>query len=189
MSASEESLPDGVIRDDADGRWIEFSRPVAHPADAVWAALTDPRRLVLWQHPVEFFPELREGATVYAHLNPGANAFALGKVVRCEPPHTLVFRWTTTHPKLSPDLTLSYTLEEDALHVSYGPFAPQDAVLPMTASLHIHLDHLAVAITTPDASLPSPPYAGPSVVTRSGLMRPTTAAYAAKHPHLAPSFR
>ena len=174
--------PDGVLRDDLDGRWIEFERAVDHSAEAVWAALTDPRRLVLWQHPVEFFPELREGATVYAHLNPQAKAFALGKVIECKPPHSLAFRWTTTHPMLSPDLTLSYLFEGGTLKVRYGPFSRQDAVIPMAASLHIHLDHLERAITTPEDELPSPPWPSVSVVTQSGQMRFAAEAYGDKYP-------
>jgi PPOX class probable F420-dependent enzyme len=174
--------PDGVIRDDAEGRWIEFQREPGHPAEAVWAALTDPRRLVLWQHAIDFFPELREGATVYAHLNPEAGAFALGKVTELRPPHVLAFRWTTTHPMLSPDVTLSYAFEDGTLTLRYGPFGKDDAVIPMAASLHIHLDHLDLAITTPDDQLPVPPWPTPSVVTKSGQMGPTIAAYGAKYP-------
>ncbi|MFC8824254.1 pyridoxamine 5'-phosphate oxidase family protein [Streptomyces sp. NPDC057137] len=178
------TAPDGVVREDEAGRWIEFERTVSHAPEAVWAALTEPARLVLWQHPVEFFPELREGATVYAHLNPQAKAFALGKVTLVEPAHALAFRWTTTHPALSPDVTLSYVLTDGALKVSYGPFGKDDAVLPMMASLHIHLDHLDLAITTPDSELPAAPWPEVSVVTKSGRMQPTIGEYAKAHPEL-----
>jgi PPOX class probable F420-dependent enzyme len=183
-AAAAVTSPDGIIRDDEEGRWIEFQRQPGHSAEAVWAALTEPRRLVLWQHPVEFFPDLREGATVYAHLNPEAKAFALGKVTVLRPPHALAFRWTTTHPMLSPDVTLSYTFENGTLRIRYGPFGKEDAVIPMAASLHIHLDHLDLAVTTPDSQLPDPPWPQPSVVTKSGQMRPTIGAYAAKYPEL-----
>ncbi|MFJ6730136.1 pyridoxamine 5'-phosphate oxidase family protein [Streptomyces sp. NPDC091281] len=180
-----ETAPDGVVREDEAGRWIEFARPVAHAPEAVWAALTDPARLTLWQHPVDFFPELREGATVYAHLNPQTKAFALGKVTRVDPPHALTFRWTTTHPALSPDLMLSYVLDDGVLKVSYGPFGKDDAVLPMMASFHVHLDHLDLAVTTPDGALPAPPWPEVSVVTKSGRMQSTVGAYAAARPELA----
>ena len=187
-TSAQNPVPDGIIRQDEAGRWIEFERQVAHEPEAVWAALTEPRRLAAWQHPVEFLPELRLGATVYAQLNPQAKAFALGKVTRLEPPHAFAFRWTTNNRSLSPEFSIAYTFEHGTLRVQAGPFSPQDAVVPLAASIHIHLDHLEQAITTPEDELPREPWSPISVVTRSGRMRPVAQAYAAEFPEFAGGF-
>jgi uncharacterized protein YndB with AHSA1/START domain len=175
-------VADGRVYDDGDGRWIEFERQVPFAPDAVWAALTDPRRLVLWQHPVEFIPELRLGATIYAHLNPQAKAVALGKVIELERPRKFAFRWTTNNAQLPPEFVIEYSLEKDRLHVRSGPFTEDHGVVLLASSFHIHLDHLATAIATPAADLPHPPWPHSSVVTRSGMMPAVSRAYMAKYP-------
>ena len=173
-------VADGRVYDDEEGRWIEFERPVPFQPDAVWAALTEPRRLVLWQHPVEFLPDLRLGATIHAQLNPQAKAIALGKVIELDAPRRFAFRWTTTNPQLPPEFIIAYSVNDGVLRVRSGPFGPNDGVLLLAASFHIHLDHLATAITTPEPDLPSPPWPDISVVTRSGLMQAVARQYAAK---------
>jgi PPOX class probable F420-dependent enzyme len=178
--------PDGVVRPRHDGQWIEFSRPIMRPAQAVWAALTDPRRLVLWQHPVEFIPELRAGATIYAQLNPQAGAVALGAVIELDEPRRFAFRWTTNNPQLPPDFEISYVIDGDELRVRSGPFPEGPGAVLLAASFHIHLDHLATAIDTPHDELRTPPWPQVSVVTRSGLMQATARAYLNKYPELAP---
>ena len=175
-------VADGTLREDSDGRWIEFERTVDHDPDAVWAALTDPRRVAVWQQPVQYIPQLREGATIFAQLNPQARAFALGTITALKPPREFAFRWTTNNPLLPPDLTISYTFGGGVLHARLGPFGPEHGIHQLAASEQIHLDHLDQAITTPEEQLPTPPYPPVSVVTRSGRMRPTFLAYAAKYP-------
>jgi hypothetical protein len=125
--------------------------------------------LVLWEHPVQFFPELKVGATIYAQLNQEVNAIALGRVMEIDPPKRFAFRWTTNNPMLPPEFNLRYTIGDDGfLHVRIGPFGPTNGIVPLLASIHIHLDHLEGAITTADDDLPSPPWPEVSVVTRSG---------------------
>jgi uncharacterized protein YndB with AHSA1/START domain len=174
-------VADGRVYDDEDGRWIEFERPAPFDPDAVWAALTEPSRLVLWQHPVEFLPDLRLGATIHAQLNPQAKAFALGKVIELDAPHRFAFRWTTTNPQLPPEFVISYEVTDGTLRVRSGPFGPNDGVLLLAASFHIHLDHLTTAITASEAELPIPPWPEISVVTRSGMMQAVARQYAAKY--------
>jgi uncharacterized protein YndB with AHSA1/START domain len=154
----------------------------------VWAALTEPRRLAVWQHPVEYLPELRTGATIYAHLNYEVDAIALGKILRVDPPSVFAFRWTTNNPMLPPEFTLEYRLRDGALHIRYGPFGPEHGIIGLLVSLHIHLDHLDEAIITPADQLPDEPWPRASVVTRSGRMRQMYEKYAADirpaHPEL-----
>ncbi|MEV4516325.1 pyridoxamine 5'-phosphate oxidase family protein [Dactylosporangium sp. NPDC049525] len=178
-------VPSGTLLEDEEGRWIEFERRLAHAPEAVWAALTEPRRLAIWQHPVEYLPDLRLGATIFAQLNPQARAFALGKVTVLEPPRAFAFRWTTNNPLLPPEFTIGYTFEDGVLKVRSGPFGPEHGIHQLAASMQIHLDHLEKAVTTPEDLLPTPPWPPVSVVTRSGLMRPTFMAYASKFPEFA----
>jgi hypothetical protein len=84
-----------------------------------------------WQHPVEFLPDLRLGATIYAHLNPQAKAFALGKVVELDPPHSFAFRWTTTNPRLPPDFVIGYTVRDGMLRVRSGPLSAKRWRVPI----------------------------------------------------------
>jgi uncharacterized protein YndB with AHSA1/START domain len=175
---ADEALDGRITRDDNE-YWIEFDRHVDHSPAEVWAALTEPRRLVLWQQPVDFFPGPEIGATIYAHLNPQVNAIALGIVTEVDPPTNFAYRWTTNNPMLPPDFNLRYTLGKDSvLHVQLGPFGPNHGVVPLTASVHIHLDHLEEAITMSADCLPSPPWPEMSVVARSG-----------KFPEMAKSYR
>ena len=69
---------------------VRFERRLAHPVEAVWAAVTEPAELVHWfPTPVEI-DELRPG---------GAMTFAFprdathGEVLEVEPPRRFVFRW------------------------------------------------------------------------------------------------
>lgn len=187
--ASGTSMPpvvaDGVIQENSDGLWIEFERALSHSLEEVWVALTDPRRLVIWQHPVEFIPWLREGATIFAQLNPEAKVVALGKVTALRAPTTLAFRWTTNNRALPPDFTIAYTFVDGALRVHSGPFQREHGFLLLAASFHIHLDHIEEAITTRVDDLPSRPFSQESVVTRTGLMGHVAKSYFAKYPEFA----
>ncbi|WP_410676062.1 pyridoxamine 5'-phosphate oxidase family protein [Amycolatopsis sp. cmx-4-68] len=180
---------DGTVVEEDEKYWIEFARPVDHDPEAVWAALTEPRRLAIWEHPVTFFPGLRVGATIYAQLNIEANAVALGKVTELDPPRVFGFRWTTNNPLLPPEFGIRFEFGDDRiLRVRSGPFSAEHGVVPLTASMHIHLDHFEAAVTAPEAELPSEPWPEKSVVTRSGRMADMARSYGAKlskeHPGL-----
>jgi PPOX class probable F420-dependent enzyme len=178
-------VADGEIKEDKDGFWIEFERHLSHSPEEVWAALTEPARMVVWQHPVQFIPWLREGATIFAQLNPQAKAYALGKVTELRAPTTFAFRWTTNNPVLPPDFTIAYTFVDGVLRVRSGPFNREDGFLLLAASFHIHLHHIEEAITTSVDDLPEPPFPQVSVVTRTGMMGPTAKSYFAKYPEFA----
>jgi uncharacterized protein YndB with AHSA1/START domain len=166
---------DGEITRSDDGYRIEFERTLGHDVNAVFAALTEPRRLAVWEHPVEYFPELRVGATIYAHLNPQAKAFALGKVTVFEPPHSFAFRWTTNNPTLPPEFTITFVAQPDnsetVVRQVAGPFGEGYQLIGLMTSIHIHLDHLEEAVVMPVEDLPSEPWPEISAVTRDGRMR------------------
>jgi uncharacterized protein YndB with AHSA1/START domain len=179
-------VADGEIREYRESVWIEFERHLSHSPEVVWATLTQPARLVIWQHPVQFLPWLREGATIFAQLNPQAKAYALGKVTELRAPTTFAFRWTTNNPALPPDFTIRYTFVDSVLRVRSGPFNRDDGFLLLAASIHIHLDHIEDAIATSIDDLPKPPFPQVSVVTRTGLLGPTARSYFAKYPEFTP---
>ena len=63
-------------------------RPATHlrrPVEEVWDALTDPQRIVRWFLPIT--GDLRLGGTYQLEGNAG------GKILRCEPPHSLLVTW------------------------------------------------------------------------------------------------
>ncbi len=189
---------DGEITRDADGYRIIFERLVPHRTEAVFAALTQPRRLALWEHPVEYYPDLREGATIFAHLNPQVGAFALGVITQLEPPHHFAFRWTTNHRMLPPDFTMSFAVSAagegaSTVRLVVGPFGEGYQIVALMASIHIHLDHLEEAVVAEEGDLPVEPWPPVSVVTRDGRMRPMAMLYDDKirpaHPDLPPLHR
>ena len=180
---------DGTVVKDGEDYWIEFSRKVDHAPERVWAALTEPRRLVMWEHAVTYLPALKLGATISANLNFEVNAVALGKVTELEPLRTFGFRWTTNNPILPPEFGLRFELGDDQiLQVRSGPFSVEHGIVPLMASMHIHLDHFESAVTAAEADLPSEPWPRQSVVTRSGRMADMARAYGRKvsqeHPQL-----
>jgi uncharacterized protein YndB with AHSA1/START domain len=128
------TAPDGEIRKDGE----EYRRRMDHPREAVWAVLTEPRRLATWQHPVKYLSELKRGATIHAQLNPQMKAIALGTIIQVDPLDTFAFRWTTSNPMLPPDFTMSHRLEDTSLMMKAGPFSIDHGVVPLTASMHIH---------------------------------------------------
>jgi uncharacterized protein YndB with AHSA1/START domain len=74
--------------EERDGRtYLRFERRFAHPVEKVWAALTDPDRVVKWWAEQKTL-ELREGGAIrMAWTNGGPDTS--GVVTRVEPPHLL----------------------------------------------------------------------------------------------------
>ena len=79
----------------ANDRWtLRFTRPLPHPPEKVWRAITEAEHLQAW------FPQWVTGEwAVGAPLrftDPGTDhpAFA-GEVLACEPPRLLEYRWGT----------------------------------------------------------------------------------------------
>jgi uncharacterized protein YndB with AHSA1/START domain len=76
----------------SDGRWeLRFVRSLEHPPAEVWAALTDPERVVTW-FPFRIEGECVAGATVRFVPPEGGAAFE-GEMVACDPPSRWEVRW------------------------------------------------------------------------------------------------
>jgi uncharacterized protein YndB with AHSA1/START domain len=74
-------------------RWqLRFTRELAHPAEKVWRAVTEPAHLDAW-FPQRIVGEWRAGAPLKFESPDGEFAAFDGEVLACEPPSLLEFRW------------------------------------------------------------------------------------------------
>jgi uncharacterized protein YndB with AHSA1/START domain len=78
-SVGQRSMPAG------EAHTVALQRTYDAPVEEVWDALTDPQRIVRWFLPIT--GDLRLGGTYQLEGNAG------GKILRCEPPHSLLVTW------------------------------------------------------------------------------------------------
>jgi uncharacterized protein YndB with AHSA1/START domain len=130
----------GRITVEDDARTIRFERRLGHPAEAVWAALTEPRRLAEWL--ADAIVEPGEGGSI--ELDFGEGGKQRGRITVWEPPRALAYEWQFTgeraslvHWQLSElddgratVLTLEHSLLPPEIAAGYG------------AGWHSHLDQL-----------------------------------------------
>jgi uncharacterized protein YndB with AHSA1/START domain len=135
---------DGTV-EHRDGRTIlRYERWLAHPVQAVWAAITEPARLRGWLADADV--ELREGGTVQLRwLNTdeqGNHAVMDATVTAVDPPRVL---------ELSGDphgvLRFELAPEGDATRLVLTVSRPTDTAIDLVLpGWHIHLEHLADAL-------------------------------------------
>ena len=76
-------------------RWkLRFTRELAHPAEKVWRAVTEPAHLDAW-FPQRIVGEWQVGAPLKFESRGGEFPPFDGEVLACEPPSLLEFRWGT----------------------------------------------------------------------------------------------
>jgi len=88
-------MADGThaVLKDHDGRWaLCFERPLAHPPECVWQALTSAGELRDW-HPTPFELEPRRGGRVSYLPGEGMAQLPQGTVLEFEPPRLLAHTW------------------------------------------------------------------------------------------------
>jgi uncharacterized protein YndB with AHSA1/START domain len=79
----------------ADGRWrLRFTRPLDHPPEKVWRAITEPAHLRAW-FPQRITGEWVVGAALTFSQTEGPGPGFGGEVLACVPPALLEFRWGT----------------------------------------------------------------------------------------------
>lgn len=101
----------------AGDRWrLRFTRRLAHPAEKVWRAITEPEHLAAW-FPQRVVGEWSVGAPLRFESTQGPGFD--GEVLACDSPSLLEFRWGTDTIRLeispAPDgctLTLIDTIDE-----------------------------------------------------------------------------
>lgn len=135
----------GVAREIAAGHEIKFERYLTSPIEQVWAALTEPERLVTWL--AEAKVELKLGGQVELRwLNtqePTDEILARGTVSAFEPPHLVEYE-TDIHGRLR--FQLRSEGEGTVLTFTCTIALPADHLLKHMAGWHIHLEHLADAL-------------------------------------------
>jgi uncharacterized protein YndB with AHSA1/START domain len=137
---------DGTVEPRDGRRVLRFERRLAHPVERVWAALTEPAELVGWLAEAEV--DLVEGGRVELHwLNSdeeGNRAVSHGTITRLEPPRLLEYD-SDIHG------LLRWELQEDGdgcrLRLTNTTPAPDEHLTKVLAGWHIHLDHLADALS------------------------------------------
>lgn len=118
MSQAENGQMEGTL-EDAGGRWrLRFTRPLGHPPEKVWRAITEPEHLAAW------FPQHVSGDWVVGgpltFRDPQDRGPAFdGQVLAYAPPSLVEFRWGTDVIRLEIEerdggctLTLLDTIDE-----------------------------------------------------------------------------
>ncbi|HSR26078.1 MAG TPA: SRPBCC family protein [Candidatus Eisenbacteria bacterium] len=82
----------GRLARDGDRWQLRFVRHLAHPAETVWQALTDPEHLRAW-FPAEIEGERAVGATLRFVFPDGQGPTMPGEMIAYDPPALLEYRW------------------------------------------------------------------------------------------------
>jgi uncharacterized protein YndB with AHSA1/START domain len=135
---------DGTV-EHRDGRTIlRYERRLAHPVQAVWAAITEPARLREWLADADV--ELREGGAVqlrWLNADEEGNQTVMDATVSAlDPPRLLEIAG-------DPHGTLRFELSEDGdgTRLVFTVARPSDEDLDLVLpGWHIHLEHLADAL-------------------------------------------
>lgn len=131
----------GSIEADGNHRTIRFERRLAHPVDAVWAALTEAEQLSVWL--ADAVVDARQGGSMTLDFGEGGKEGGL--ITLWDPPRALAWEWRFTGERpshvrweltaagdgRSTVLRLEHTLLTDDVAPAYG------------AGWHGHLDQLA----------------------------------------------
>jgi uncharacterized protein YndB with AHSA1/START domain len=133
-------MTDGTLEQVGD-RWrLRFRRPLAHPPERVWQAITSSEDLAAW-FPQEVSGDWQAGSRVtFSDPNRPAGSFT-GEVLRCEPPRVLEFTW-------GPDV-LRFEIEPSATGCTLtlvDTFVEQGKAARDAAGWHVCLDALVAAL-------------------------------------------
>lgn len=124
---------------------LRFERHLQHPAEKVWAALTQPERLVDWLAEAEV-EHVQGGRMQLRWLNTdasGNHTVARGTVTQFDPPRLVEYD-TDIHGRLRWQLKP----EDEGCLLTFTCILPAnfEHVAQNLAGWHIHLDHLADAL-------------------------------------------
>ncbi len=90
---------DGIITRTGEAYEVVFRRPLKHPIDKVWAALTLPERIADWFTEMRFDPDARLGASVELNFDDPPYRMTGGRVVAFDPPRLIAWTWPDeSHP-------------------------------------------------------------------------------------------
>jgi uncharacterized protein YndB with AHSA1/START domain len=130
----------GRITAEGESRTIRFERRLAHPADVVWAALTEPRRLAAWLADAVVEP----GAGGSIELDFGEGGTQTGRIIVWDPPRELAYEWGFTGERASRVRWLLSGLDEGraTLLTLEHRLLPPEIAAGYGAGWHSHLDQL-----------------------------------------------
>jgi uncharacterized protein YndB with AHSA1/START domain len=83
---------DAILKDDRGRSVLRFERPLPHPPNRVWRALTEPDELAAW-HPSPFELEPRVGGLLTYIKSDRWPELPDGEVTEYEPPRLLGYTW------------------------------------------------------------------------------------------------
>ena len=131
---------DGTVQQVAGGSVVRFERHMPCTADEVWAALTEPKKLVEWLAAAEI--ELTAGGRIqlsFANTGDVMN----GKVMQVQPSSVLAYTWNSEDANESV-VRWELTPEADGcLLVLTHTIRVPERLSYMLAGWHVHLDLLA----------------------------------------------
>jgi uncharacterized protein YndB with AHSA1/START domain len=129
----------GTVRQVEGGQEIRYERDLGHPAEEVWAAITDPERIPAWLGRAEI--DLRVGGDYILRWD-NSDAVMNGKITRLEPP-TLLETDSTSHGMLRWELRP----EGDACHLTLTVvIETPEHLTKAAAGWHLHLDLMEKAL-------------------------------------------
>lgn len=136
---------DGVVETFDGGYTLKFERYLRHPKEKVWAALTDPDRIIDWLAAAEI--DLTEGGSVVLTWQntdlEGNTPVARGTITRLDPPRLLEID-TDIHG------LLTWQIEDEGkgclLRFSASHALPDEYLALVLAGWHVHLDFLEEAL-------------------------------------------
>jgi uncharacterized protein YndB with AHSA1/START domain len=130
----------GRITVEEDARTIRFERRLEHPAELVWAALTEPQRLAEWL--TDAVVEAGEGGSI--GLDFGEGGKQTGRITVWDPPRALAYEWQFSGEQASLVRWQLSELDEGRITVltlEHSQLPPEIAA-GYGAGWHGHLDQL-----------------------------------------------
>jgi uncharacterized protein YndB with AHSA1/START domain len=134
---------------------LRFTRRLRHPAEQVWAAITEPEGLARW-FPCRVEGERRVGAQlrfVFPDGNPEVTDDGRGEVLVFDPPRSFWFRWDTEELRLDLEPTA-----DGGCVLTFSDLMPDDfesGAARNAAGWHVCLDELETLLDGGPADAPT----------------------------------
>jgi uncharacterized protein YndB with AHSA1/START domain len=138
----------GTVIIEGDYATLRYERRLAHPREAVWKAITDPKELALWLNTKAVIDARPGGAIDFISVPAGFHT--TGRILTWDPPHVFEHEWhIEPHPRLPNGefhSVIRWELVEDAgstlLTVAHRRLT-KDTALDFAPGVHAFLDRLA----------------------------------------------
>jgi uncharacterized protein YndB with AHSA1/START domain len=135
----------GAILKHDDSWEIRFERRLAHPAQAVWDAITGPGRMSLWFDRTEFPVPLEIGGVI-RFFHDAVGLESRGRITALDPPRLIEWMWSSN---FTPDQLMSWRIEpegEGCRLILRQRMGDVTLVGRTTAGWHVCLDRMAAVL-------------------------------------------